>query len=216
MTMGDRRPQAVSEEAMVLQFEEAIKSLVSLFRKHPYVFYTETDMHCYLYHRLYAKGTFNGRFKTGDNHETILLHKEFPTKARYRRQQDKTLENDPKARRRGRFDICIWDPKQVSSLGHREQRVLIAAELALDECGKNSVHTINDRIKLGDKDNDIKYGYLLFFVRDKISNYKLNEGLIVKKLKEASASLRVLFVLVDEKGKKKPKPWSEGDWVVKI
>jgi hypothetical protein len=36
-------------------FERAIGSLGSLvqrFRNHPYVLYTETDMHCYLYHRL--------------------------------------------------------------------------------------------------------------------------------------------------------------------
>jgi len=43
-------------EVLVRQFERAIKSLVRLFLDHPYVFYTESDMHCYLYHRLYSGG----------------------------------------------------------------------------------------------------------------------------------------------------------------
>lgn len=74
------------DNELVVQFERAIMSLVRRFRNHPYAFYTESDMYCYLYHWLYAGGTFNGLFKTSEGHDTILLHKEFPTVARYRRQ----------------------------------------------------------------------------------------------------------------------------------
>lgn len=208
--MPYRRPQTLpSKQDLVSHFERGIKSLVRRFRNHPYAFYTETDMHSYLYHRLYAGGTCNGLFRTEDGHDTILLHKEYPTVARYIRQDDKTLKNDPNARRRGAFDISIWDPKFVGSRGHRKQKVLCAAELALNECGRRSVHTINDATKLADPDNEVKYGYLLFFVRDD-ATYEKNEKYIWQQLHDAAKRVRVLFVRVHNDEKFKPEylgPW---------
>jgi len=197
------------EHELVSQFEGAIKSLALRFRHHPYAFYTETDMHCYLYHRLYAGGTFNGLFRTEDGHDTILLHKEYPTVARYSRQDDMTLKNDPNARRRGAFDISIWDPKYVTSREHRRQKVLCAAELALNECGRKSIHTINDATKLADPDNEVKYGYLLFFVRDDAA-YEKNEEYIQQQLQDAAKRVCVLFVRVHDG--EKPKPEYLGPW----
>lgn len=108
--MSYRRPSEMpAPEVLVPQFEAAIKSLVRRFRNHPYAFYTETDMHCYLYHRLYAGGLVNGLYRTADGHVTILLHKEYPTVARYRRGDDGRLEESAQGRRRGAFDISIWD-----------------------------------------------------------------------------------------------------------
>jgi hypothetical protein len=208
--MGYRRPKLPPDlKILILQFEQAIKSLVRRFRNHPYAFYTETDMHCYLYHRLYAGGTFNGLFRTKDGHDTILLHKEYPTLARYSRRSDRTLVNDLNARKRGRFDICIWDPDFIRGLPHRKQRVLCAAELALNECDAKSVHTLNDATKLVDPSNEVKYGYLLFFVRDEIQ-YKNNNDKIWKELREASKQLRVVFAHVN--GNEKPKPVYLGSW----
>ncbi len=208
--MGYRRPKLVPEsQVLIPQFEQAIKSLVRRFRNHPYAFYTETDMHCYLYHRLYTSGTFNGLFRTKDGHDTILLHKEYPTLARYTRREDRTLVNDSNARKRGRFDICIWDPDFIGGLPHRKQRVLCAAELALNECDAKSVHTLNDATKLVDPSNEVKYGYLLFFVRDEIQ-YENNHDKIWKELREASKRLRVVFAQVN--GIEKPKPIYLGRW----
>ena len=73
-----RPKEAPAPEVIVPVFEAAIRSLVRRFRNHPYAFYTETDMHCYLYHRLYGGGLFNGLYKTSEGHDTILLHKEYP------------------------------------------------------------------------------------------------------------------------------------------
>src|ERR1039457_7436829 len=39
----------------------------------------------YLYHRLYSGGLENGLYRTADGRDTILLHKEYPTVARYQR-----------------------------------------------------------------------------------------------------------------------------------
>lgn len=143
--MPNRRPKTVPDvKIMVDQFERTIKGLVDRFRKYPYIFYTETDMHCYLYYRLYTSGIFNGLYKTKEGYDTILLHKEYPTLAKYQRQVDKKLKQDPRARKRGHFDICIWNPENIWQSEHRKQKVLIAAELALNECGSKSIHTIND------------------------------------------------------------------------
>lgn len=208
--MAYNRPkQSPKHEELVLQFEQAIKGLVRRFRNHPYVFYTETDMHCYLYHRLYRGGLINGLYTTADGHDTILLHKEYPTVVTYRRRKDGTLEESKEGRRRGAFDISIWDPLYVSTRKHRKQKVLCAAELALNECGPRSLHTINDATKLAGPGNEIKYGYLLFFVRDDPS-YERNKKVVWENLKDAAKHVRVVFAHVN--GNEKPKPQFLGAW----
>ena len=208
--MPYRRPKSPPKEVELVQnFERAVKNLVRRFLNHPYAFYTETDLHCYLYHRLYTGGVFNALYKTSEGHDTILLHKEYPTVARYRRQEDKTLKNDPTARRRGAFDICVWDPRFIKSKAHRKQKVLCAAELALNECGRKNVHTINDATKLADPQNEIKHGYLLYFVRDE-AKYFANEDYIWNQLRDAATRVRVAFVHVHDGNK--PKPQYLGNW----
>lgn len=208
--MSYRQPSEMPDpEVLVPQFEAAIKSLVRRFRNHPYAFYTETDMHCYLYHRLYAGGLVNGLYPTADGHVTILLHKEYPTVARYRRGEDGKLEESAQGRRRGAFDISIWDPRFIAEREHRKQKVLCAAELALNECRPRNPHTLNDATKLAGPTNEISYGYLLFFVRDS-KDYKRNEKVIWDNLEDAATRVRVVFARVE--GNSKPKPKYLGDW----
>jgi len=165
--MAYKRPLHPPEpKVLVPLFEGAIKSLVHRFRNHPYAFYTETDMHCYLYHRLYTGGLLNGLYRTSEGRDTILLHKEYPTVARYDRLPDGRLKESGQGRRRGAFDISVWDPRFIGQREHRKQRVLCAAELALNECRPGNLHTVNDATKLAGPMNEIKYGYLLFFVRN--------------------------------------------------
>ena len=198
-------------EILVPQFEAAIRSLVRRFRTHPYAFYTETDMHCYLYHRLYAGGLVNGLYRTQDGHDTILLHKEYPTVARYQRLEDGRLEETEQGRRRGAFDISVWDPRHIAEREHRKQKVLCAAELALNECRPGNPHTVNDATKLAGPTNEITYGYLLFFVRDS-TDYARNEAEVWENLEDASTRVRVVFAHVD--GDTKPKPQYLGAWGV--
>jgi hypothetical protein len=188
-------------EVLVAQFEAAIKSLVRRFRTHPYAFYTETDMHCYLSHRLYAGGLVNGLYRTLDGHDSVLLHKEYPTVARYQRRDDGRLEENAQGRRRRAFDLSVWDPHYIAQHEHRKQKVLCAAELALDECRPGNPHTVNDATKL----------YLLFFVRDS-RDYERNQAEVWKNLEEAASRARVEFVHVD--GTRKPKPVYLGAWGV--
>lgn len=210
--MSYRRPSdAPSPEVLVPQFEAAIRSLVRRFRTHPYAFYTETDMHCYLYHRLYEGGLVNGLYRTAEGRDTILLHKEYPTVARYQRGDDGRLEESAQGRRRGAFDISIWDPRFIGEHEHRKQKVLCAAELALNECGPRNPHTLNDATKLAGPTNEIRYGYLLYFVRDS-SDYRRNEKEIWKNLEDAAQRVRLVFAHVD--GDSKPKPQYLGAWGV--
>ncbi len=210
--MPYRRPQqAPTPEMLVPEFEAAIRSLVRRFRTHPYAFYTETDMHCYLYHRLYSGGLVNGLYRTSDGRETILLHKEYPTATRYCRGEGGKLIESDLGRRRGAIDISIWDPAHIGAHEHRRQKVLCAAELALNECGAGNPHTFNDSMKLTGAANEIRYGYLLFFVRDD-PTFKRNELTIRDGLKDAAESVRVALVQVD--GDNKPKPEYLGAWGV--
>lgn len=209
--MAYRRPLAAPEPKVLIPlFEGAIKSLVRRFRNHPYAFYTETDMHCYLYHRLYAGGLLNGLYRTSEGHDTILLHKEYPTIALYERLPSGQLKESDQGRRRGAFDISVWDPRFISQREHRKQKVLCAAELALNECRPGNLHAINDALKLAGSTNEVRYGYLLFFVRDD-PNYEKNSDQVWKHLEAASKKVRVAFALVA--GKRKPKPIYLGSWV---
>ena len=208
--MSYRRPSTPPPiNVIVHNFESAIRSLVFRFRNHPYAFYTETDMHCYLYHRLYSGGIENGLYRTVDGHDTILLHKEYPTLARYERDENGLLKESDAGRRRGAFDISIWDPRYIGEREHRKQKVLCAAELALNECQKGNVHSINDATKLAGKTNEIMYGYLLFFVRDN-SYYEQNKEEIWQNLNDAAIRVRVVFAMVN--GTEKPKPIYLGNW----
>ncbi len=87
--------------------------------------------------------------------------------------------------------------------------MLCAAELALNACGPGNPHTINDATKLAGPKNEIKYGYLLFFVRDD-PNYERNKKEVWSNLNDAAKRVRVVFCQVD--GEKKPKPTYLGAW----
>jgi hypothetical protein len=151
----------------------------------------------------------NGLYRTSEGHDTILLHKEYPTITRYERLLDGRLKESNQGRRRGAFDISIWDPHFIGQRKHRKQKVLCAAELALNECGPKNLHTVNDATKLAGSANEIKYGYLLVFVRDDPA-YARNEGEIWAHLNEAAKLVRVVFALVE--GHSKPRPKYLGPW----
>ena len=210
--MSYRRPTEMPKhDVLVRQFEAAIKNLVQRFRNHPYAFYTETDMHCYLYHRLYAGGLVNGLYRTADEHDTILLHKEYPTVARYQRGDGGRLKGSAQGRRRGAFDISIWDPDFIREREHRQQKVLCAAELALNECRPGNPHTLNDATKLAGPEmkSDMDTSSSLFVTARTISGTRKKSGIISKM---PHLVFGVVFAQVE--GNSKPKPQYLGDWGV--
>lgn len=184
--------------------ETCIDDLTKTFFSTPYLFYTENDLHCYLYkllsERLEEAGY--GLYETLDKKCSNLLHKEYPTKKRYRR---KLLVEDPRSRGRGHFDLCIWNPEEVSKRLFRsrnseeidrEQQTYFAFEFLLVEGTDKSTlehaidHTIWDMLKL--KDNEVKYGYILLFARD----WSFREDFL-KKIKEQKIPSNIVLVFVE-------------------
>jgi len=155
--------------------ETSINELVETFFSTPYLFYTENDLHCHLY-KILSEGLEDagyGLYETLDQKLTHLLHKEYPTKERYRKPVKDTTG------KRGHFDLCIWNPEEVDIRLFRsknpkeinnEQQTYFAFEfLLLEGRGKSTLrkaisHTQWDMLKL--RDNEVKYGYVLVFVRD--------------------------------------------------
>jgi hypothetical protein len=164
------------EEKLVQIVESAIDNLIMIFKKSPYFFYTESDLHCYLYSEILNKLPLEEwQCKTKDGKSSILLHKEYPTKERY---SAKALEKVPKGAR-GHFDLSIWNPEQTEERLFRvekstdfknEQQTFIAIEFDLIEGNdslESAVHHFKwDLLKLRSTKNEIEHGYSLVFVRD--------------------------------------------------
>ena len=147
------------------------------FIRYPHLFYTESDMHCYLYYLLYAGRTFKGFIETIDGEKTILLHKELPTVGGYIKDSQGLLVPTQKGVR-GRFDIAIINSLYSERYDLKHQRALIAVELALDE---DITHFKNDLTKLTDARNDVKRGFIAHFAREKtipIDEYQAMKDLL--------------------------------------
>jgi hypothetical protein len=199
----------VSKRQLVNIVDSSINDLVRTFQKDPYFFYTENDLHCYLYHEIYSKLLPEGwQCRTKDRRLSILLHKEYPTKQRYSAKGLK--ENVPRGAR-GHFDLAIWNPEKTegrvfsakqSASFEEEQETFVAIELDLIE-GNNgleqAVHHLKwDLLKLRSAENEIEHGYSLVFVRDWIHRDRF-----LKETRDEVAKEKAIVVLYVEKGEEK-------------
>jgi hypothetical protein len=84
-----------------------IRKTVNKFREYPHIFFSEMDIHSYLYHCLY---TTKLEARTKDGAITSCLHKEYPTNFRYSKE---TMEDYGLSKQgvRGHFDIVILNPQ---------------------------------------------------------------------------------------------------------
>ena len=74
----------MSEFAWIFQdTASAIKALIERFIEKPYFFYTEQDMHAFLYHKLISGKLGEYFVGTSSKDQTILVHKEYPTLKKY-------------------------------------------------------------------------------------------------------------------------------------
>lgn len=167
----------IDEKELVDVVEGCIDNLVKTFLATPYCFYTENDLHCYLYNLIHKELASLSFYKcqTLDGKHSILLRKEYPTKKRY---SQKHLEINPRGKR-GHFDLCLWNPRLVSKRLFRArltkdiekgQQTFIAIEFNLVEANASLNQAINhtkwDLLKLKKQTNEVKHGYALFFVRN--------------------------------------------------
>lgn len=101
----------LTKKQLVRITESAIEDLIETFKATPYLFYTENDLHCYLYAQILSKLSIEEWIcKTADGKESILLHKEYPTKEHYSRE---ALEEGVEKGSRGHFDLTIWNPEKT-------------------------------------------------------------------------------------------------------
>jgi len=160
------------------------------FIRYPHLFYTESDMHCYLYYLLYAGRTFKGFIQTSDPKKTILLHKELPTVGGYTKDtQGLLVPSEEKRKKRGHFDIAIINSLRSKRYDLKHQRALIAVELGLDE---NITHFKNDIVKLTDARNGVQQGFIAHFAREK--PIPADELLAMKDLLKANPQIRSIII----------------------
>jgi len=163
-------------------FEEissGIRALVEKFIEMPYFFYSEQDMHAYLYHKLISGKLGELLVETHFGDKSVSLHKEYPTLRIY-----------PGRRRggRGHFDLAIIDPEYASESHWRMQvreppysrhRLKAAFEFGLNAIGTTRLdltHFRKDLERLTKPENKVERGYLLFFVRRQ--DYLPDSGLL--------------------------------------
>ena len=88
---------------------DKIRKTVNKFREYPHIFFTEMDIHAYLYHCLYSSKL---EVKTRDEIITSCLHKEYPTNFRYSKKNMKNYGLSKKGRR-GNFDLVVLNPEFI-------------------------------------------------------------------------------------------------------
>jgi hypothetical protein len=209
----------ISKEQLVKITERSILNLIKAYQKSPYLFYTESDLHAFLYNQVFNSMPFeqwlcNDSAKT----ESLLIHREYPTKERYSRKQ---LREGLEKGSRGHFDLTIWNPEITAERCIRaanqnfseEQSTFIAIEFDLEEDNSPADFAIHhlrwDLMKLRSKKNEVEHGYLLVFSRDWV-----NKTAFLSQTKEyISEEEKVAILFIDsEEGivplSKKPFPSS--------
>ena len=103
----------IKESELKKLVADGVRRTVNKFREYPHLFFTETDLHAYLYHCLYSKRL---EVRTRDGVLTTCLHKEYPTNFRYSK---KTMEDYGLERkgRRGNYDIAVLNPHFIRANG---------------------------------------------------------------------------------------------------
>ena len=166
-----------TKEELLKIIESAIDELLTNYINNPYFFYTENDLHTYLYFEIFRRlPKKEWMCKTKDGKTSILLHKEYPTKERY---SAKLLKEKVLGGSRGHIDITIWNPENTEKRLFRvkskaafetEQQTFIAIEFDMIEGSESLADAIHhfkwDLLKLRSEKNEIEHGYSLIFVRD--------------------------------------------------
>ena len=91
------------------KIEETIHTIINQFHRKPHNFFNEHEFHNYCYHVFYSKKEFSKQYVTSDGKKTNILHPEYPTLKRFRRD---TICVDPQGRR-ARYDMAILNPEFI-------------------------------------------------------------------------------------------------------
>ncbi|MDK2801666.1 MAG: hypothetical protein PWQ70_3285 [Clostridiales bacterium] len=78
-----------------LEIERCINSLGEKFLKWPFNFFTESDAHSFLYYYIFRSGSkpLKIPYPSKDGRETVLVHREYPTSFRFRKENMELCES---------------------------------------------------------------------------------------------------------------------------
>ncbi len=94
---------------MKTKIEETIHTIINQFHRKTHNFFNEHEFHNYCYHVFYSKKEFSKQYVTLDGKKTNILHPEYPTLKRFRRDK---ICIDPKGVR-ARYDMAILNPEFI-------------------------------------------------------------------------------------------------------
>jgi hypothetical protein len=90
---------------------DGVRKTVNKFREQPHIFFSEMDIHAYLYHCLYSSKL---EARSNDGIPTTCLHTEYPTNFRYSKETMEDYGLNKKGRR-GNFDFVILNPQFITA-----------------------------------------------------------------------------------------------------
>jgi hypothetical protein len=111
----------IMNQSLEDNIEKCINALLEKFLKWPLNFFTESDAHSYLYYYFFRFGSkeIKKPYHTNDSKRTVLIHREYPTSFRYRKE---TMQLDEKKGGRGHYDLVVLDPEFVKA--HKLKQVI--------------------------------------------------------------------------------------------
>lgn len=89
---------------------DTIKTIIKQFHRKPHNFLNEHDFHHYCYHAFYRKKDFSRQYSTIGGERTSILHPEYPTLRRFRREGPIVGKGV-----RARYDMAILNPEFIES-----------------------------------------------------------------------------------------------------
>lgn len=97
--------------------EDTIKTIINQFQRKPDNFLNEHDFHQYCYHVFYRKKDFSRQYSTVGGERTNVLHPEYPTLRRFRREGPIVGKGV-----RARYDMAILNPEFIESSSFEKVR----------------------------------------------------------------------------------------------
>jgi len=205
---------------------DGVRKTVNKFREQPYIFFTEMDIHSYLYHCLYSKKL---EVRTKDGVPTTCLHLEYPTN--FRTSESMKDHGLKKVGKRGHHDLAVLNPKfilesdiknvvnkdirdlEVRSRDKEKFRSELVALIEMKYVIHNSSSFI-DEIKKDTKKLSIALNYQNFEVYNLVfcnhKYYFMDE--LKKVVEKADQSVKTLLAISYHANSKKvtPKPLTNG------
>ena len=103
----------ITENDIKRRVGDAIRKTINKFREHPYYFFTESDIVSYLWMVLYHSKLDSLK----DKKRIYLVHREYPTNFRYRKDDLKPGYKPSDKGSRGHYDLVVLNPDFVINNG---------------------------------------------------------------------------------------------------